>query len=209
MTVSEMEPIVITGSGGGTPAAHAATHASGGTDPVTVAQSQVTGLTAALAGKATDTAVVHLTGTETVAGTKTFTANPTNMVTLALGTNPASTGMLRLPNSQAIYGRNAANDGNINIMYVDGANSVVLGDSVSPQVYIRGGALTLSDPGNLVLGSTTGTKIATAATQKLAFYGATPIVRPASTPAAAVDPATTMALVNDLRTKLIALGLIA
>jgi hypothetical protein len=74
MTVSEMEPIVITGSGGGTPAVHAPTHASGGSDPITLAQSQVTGLTAALAGKATDTAVVHVTGTESVGGAKTFTS---------------------------------------------------------------------------------------------------------------------------------------
>lgn len=40
------------GGGGGIPSPHAATHASGGTDPITVAQTQVTGLVAALEGKA-------------------------------------------------------------------------------------------------------------------------------------------------------------
>lgn len=38
--------------------------------------------------------------------------------------------------------------------------------------------LTLADAADLVLGSTTGTKIGTATTQKLGFYNATPIVQP-------------------------------
>ena len=55
------------------------------------------------------------------------------------------------------------------------------------------------------VGGTTGNRIGLTATHKVGFYGATPVARPASTPAAATDPATTMALVNDLRTKLITL----
>ncbi|GAA3384476.1 hypothetical protein [Streptomyces racemochromogenes] len=57
-----------------TPTAHASTHVSGGTDPITVAQSQVTGLTAALA------ALLPLTG-------GTMTGTLTNNV--ASGTTPA------------------------------------------------------------------------------------------------------------------------
>jgi hypothetical protein len=204
MTISEMEPIVITSGGsGGTPSAHAPTHASGGSDPVTLAQSQVTGLTAALTAKATDTAVVHLAGTETIAGSKIF-SNP-----IAIGTNPATVGIIRIPNSQSIYARNAANTGDLILLFLDGANNVHLGDAGAGQTYIKSLSLTMADPGNIVCGFTTGTKVATAATQKLAFYGAAPVVRPTATPAAAVDPATTMALVNDLRAKLITLGLIA
>lgn len=41
------------------------------------------------------------------------------------------------------------------------------------------GTLTVTDAINVVLGSTTGTKIGTATTQKLAFYNATPVVQPA------------------------------
>jgi hypothetical protein len=41
------------------------------------------------------------------------------------------------------------------------------------------GSLSLSDGGNVTLGTGTGTQIGTATTQKLGFYGAAPIVRPA------------------------------
>jgi hypothetical protein len=40
------------------------------------------------------------------------------------------------------------------------------------------GDINLVEGGDLVLGTTTGTKIGTAASQKLAFYGDTPIVQP-------------------------------
>jgi hypothetical protein len=46
------------------------------------------------------------------------------------------------------------------------------------------GSLVLFDGGNIGLGSTTGTKIGTASTQKLGFYGATAIVRPSAVGAA-------------------------
>jgi len=53
----------------------------------------------------------------------------------------------------------------------------------------------VADGVNLALGTATGTQLGTAATQKLGFYGATPIVQPANT--------------TDLRTALINLGLLA
>lgn len=91
------------------------------TNVATVEQSRVSGLTAALAAKANDNAVVHLTGNETIAGNKTLS----------------------------------------------GATTL-------------SAALTLSDV-NVVLGTTTGTKIGTATNQKLGFFNATPVVQPAGT----------------------------
>jgi hypothetical protein len=46
------------------------------------------------------------------------------------------------------------------------------------------------------------------ATDTIGFYGITPVVQ-ASIAAAGTDAATTQALANDLRTKLIALGLVS
>lgn len=54
--------------------------------------------------------------------------------------------------------------------------------------------------------TTTGMKIATVSTQKIGFYGKTPIVRP-SLAVAATDAATTQTLANSLRSALINLGL--
>jgi hypothetical protein len=49
----------------------------------------------------------------------------------------------------------------------------------SPYLPLAGG--TLTDGANIVVGSTTGTKIGTATTQKLAFFNSTPIVQQANT----------------------------
>ena len=53
-----------------------------------------------------------------------------------------------------------------------------------------------------------GTTVSTAATDKLGFFGATPVVQQAST-AAGTDATTTQALANALRTALLNLGFIA
>ena len=71
------------------------------------------------------------------------------------------------------------------------------------------GTMTLNNGVNFSVGTATGSKIATSATQKIAFYGATPIVQPSATPVDATDLATALTLVNDLKSKLVTLGLIA
>ena len=40
------------------------------------------------------------------------------------------------------------------------------------------GVFTMADPANIAVGTTTGTQIGTAVTQKLGFWGVTPIVQP-------------------------------
>jgi hypothetical protein len=68
---------------------------------------------------------------------------------------------------------------------------------------------TFADGAHFAVGTTTGTKIGTATTQKLGFFNATPVVQPSATPAAATDLATVITRANDLRTKILALGLAA
>lgn len=66
-----------------------------------------------------------------------------------------------------------------------------------------------ADGSMLRTGATNGTTFGGAG-DKLAFFGKAPaVVQPSATPVAATDAATTQALVNDLRSKLIALGLIS
>ncbi len=59
---------------------------------------------------------------------------------------------------------------------IDHGNLSGLGDNDHPQYFLKNAA----DGDNIVLGSSTGTKIGTATTQKLGFYNATPIVRPSA-----------------------------
>jgi hypothetical protein len=71
-----------------------------------------------------------------------------------------------------------------------------------------GSLLHLADAGNITVGTTTGTKIGTATTQKLSFYNATPVVQPTAVANAttAVDVITQL---NALLAKLRTLGIIA
>jgi hypothetical protein len=69
-------------------------------------------------------------------------------------------------------------------------------------------AITVSDGGNVVLGTTTGTKIGTGTTQKIGFYNATPVVQPTAV-ADATDAASVITQLNALLTRMRNLGLIA
>lgn len=63
--------------------------------------------------------------------------------------------------------------------------------------------------GTQVRNTSAGYKIGTAVTQKVGFYGVTPVVQPVGvTQAAATDAASVIVLANKLRTDLVALGLI-
>jgi len=70
------------------------------------------------------------------------------------------------------------------------------------------GNKTVFDGVNLVLGTTTGTKVGTATAQKLGFYNATPVIQPTAV-ANATDAASVITQLNALLVKLRTLGLIA
>lgn len=80
-----------------------------------------------------------------------ITGNLTS-TTAQFGANPAgvSIGVIGIPNQKRIYGRNAANSADVNILYVDGSNGVVFGPSDST-VFDASGNLTVS--GNVSIGN--------------------------------------------------------
>lgn len=74
------------------------------------------------------------------------------------------------------------------------------GAAAAQRLRIGATAITISDAVNLVLNTTTGTKIGTATTQKLAFYNSTPIVQVTTGVTAATFAANTSAIANDTAT---------
>jgi hypothetical protein len=135
---------------------------------------------------------------------------------LAIGNKPAQSGAIRLANGAVITARNAADNGDIGLLSIDSSdNAIFRGPSnlylqvgVVNKVALHATYAELVDGYPLAFGTVSGSNIGTGPLQKIGFYGATPIVRPTGTPAAATDPATTMALANFLRSALISLGLI-
>jgi hypothetical protein len=59
----------------------------------------------------------------------------------------------------------------------EGSNTILIGNTSITDNYIRGN-FNITDGRNLIIGTTTGTKIGTATSQKLSFWNATPIVQP-------------------------------
>lgn len=84
-----------------------------------------------------------------------------------------ATGAIRLPNNVSIYGRNAANTADVALLQIDTLDGLRF-----PNTARFIGDLLLTDGANFQLGSTTGSKLGFGATQKLGFWGVTPIVRP-------------------------------
>ena len=88
-----------------------------------------------------------------------------------------------------------------------GTNGILFNIGATQQLAITSLTGTFVDAFNLVFGTTTGTQIGTGATQKLSFYGKTPIVQ--ATALTAVDAsavnsgdATTDAVINNMRTRI-------
>lgn len=54
----------------------------------------------------------------------------------SVGTTPATAGVIRIPNANGLYGRNAANSANMPLIVLDSSNNVRLGDSTVAGVAI-------------------------------------------------------------------------
>lgn len=98
--------------------------------------------------------------------------------------------------------------GDAQVLYVDGTNSRVGIGTASPSTKLHvNGSITLTDGNNIITGTTTGMQIATGSTQKLGFYGTTPVVKPSNIPAATGTIASVQTTVNSVLTLLQSLGL--
>lgn len=146
-----------------------------------IAQSDVSGLTAALALLATDSLVTHLAGIETITGAKTFSTSPTlnNAVMLEMVGTSGNNARLGV-------------SGTVLQMRTGSGGLQVLGNGAAEIFNITSaGVWTLAAGANIATNATTGTILATAVGQKLGFHGSTAVVQRAG--AAQVAVATTAA----------------
>lgn len=112
-------------------------------------------------------------------------------------------GMRLLGNAvgNVVTGNNFANNINAGLL-----NSATGANNVFGNTDGTFSGFNLADGQDVRIDATTGSRIGQS-TSKLAFYGATPIVKPTGIPAAATDLASAIALANDMRAKWISLGL--
>ena len=131
---------------------------------------------------------------QSIAGTLTITSASATALTcgLAGATNPC----LQVDNSTASSAtglkiKSAAAAGGVALSVISsgaaenltidakGTGTITLNGTATGTVTI-GSTLTMADAKNIILNTSTGTKIGTATTQKLAFYNSTPITQPAA-----------------------------
>lgn len=176
--------------------------------------------------------------------------NTDNKFKLSFGTDPGSDVMLTVEDNGAfVFVPGTMTNGSIQISTPGGVPGVIFFDNTNgyradirrtatgveigthanttqPSAIITlvdsGTDIQIIDGGDFIFGSTNGTKIGTSATQKIGFFGATPIVRataPTAAPAGGVGVAagawssaanrdTAINCINGLRTALINLGLL-
>lgn len=169
----------------------------------TIANANVTGVTTitngpVLIGSGTSTGTstqrLQVTGSAYVSGNLGLGAtNPSAVLdvsgnskttTLQIGTNPAgvSIGCLGIPNQKRIYGRNAANSGDVNIAYIDGSNGMVFGPSDAAVIDSSGkfGIGTNSPLGKLAVvytlaagGDSDGVRLTDSTNNTVSFFGTT------------------------------------
>lgn len=107
---------------------------------------------------------------------------------------PAQVGMWWIyNNTSGAYTLTLKNPLGTGIVLPQGSKTLVISDGLTTfetpmwlSSLLLGGHLTLADAKNVVFGTTTGTQLGTSTTQKLAMWGATPVVQPANANQAAV-----------------------
>jgi hypothetical protein len=122
-----------------------------------------------------------------------------------------SSGMMLLKNNSSIHAKNAAGNADHNILYYSSSNVLVLGAEASAVLVQPNFAI--NDASNIVLGTSSGNKIGTATNQKLGFFNKTPVIQQtvgAALSTGGAETNTNLATrINDLRTALINIGLVA
>lgn len=106
--------------------------------------------------------------------------------------------------------RNAA-DSLYNSLRVENIQALNIGDQVgTPIAQLAGTEFRILDAKNITFGTATGGKIGTTNTQKIGFFGATPVVQPAANPDTSSGSITTVETeVNQIKALLRSLGLMA
>jgi hypothetical protein len=103
----------------------------GGLTGLTVASGGLTVTAGTTAVQALTATTLGMTGALTGATTGAFSSSVTVGSTLSIGSTVAASGILRLPNNQAINSRNAANSSDVGIAFIDGSNVATYGSSAA------------------------------------------------------------------------------
>lgn len=134
--------------------------------------------------------------------------NPSGATFSVVGTNPARSGAVRVPNNLGLVARKADDSADVTLINLTTGNNIEIpAGSASIQLRSGGGTpitlgtqIAIAENVGFDLGTTTGTKIARTTSQKLGFWNATPIVQPTTAVAASTFAANASAIANDTAT---------
>lgn len=103
-----------------------------------------------------------INGNETIGGNLTVSGTGSfGGASIAIGTNPASVGAIRLANNVLVWSRNAANNGDLPVIGTNASDQLLIGDSnyialQTPALKVGGSATTVAGTGLIRLANNTG-----------------------------------------------------